>query len=70
MEKRGERVFLIVDSNILFSYFMLSQKIRNLMLSSKVMLYTPDWAIHELNKYFNNKIAKRAEKKEVSREEL
>jgi len=49
MEKRGERVFLLVDSNILFSYFMLSQKIRNLMLSSKVTLYTPDWAIHELN---------------------
>ena len=40
------------------------------MLSSKVTLYTPDWAIHELNKYFDNKIAKRVEKKGISREEI
>ena len=70
MGKGGERILLIIDSNVLFSYFMLSQKTRNLILSPKVTLYTPDWTIHELNKYFGNKIAERAEKKGVSREEL
>jgi len=70
MEKRSEKILLVVNSNILFSYFMLSQKIRNLILNSKVTLYTPDWAIHELNKYFDNKIAKRVEEKRISREEI
>jgi len=70
MEKRSEKILLIVDSNILFSYFMLSRKIRYLMLNSKVTLYTPDWATHELNKYFDNKIAKRVEEKGISGEEI
>ena len=70
MEKGSEKILLVVDSNILFSYFMLSRKIRNLVLNSKVTLYTPDWAIHELNKYFDSKIAKRVEEKGISGEEI
>ena len=66
--KKGAKEFFHCRFEYTFSYFMLSQKIRNLMLSSKVTLQ-PDWAIHELNKYFNNKIAKRAEKR-ISREEI
>lgn len=69
MEKRSEKILLIVDSSVLFSYFMLSQKIRNLILNPKVTLYTPDWAIYELNKYFD-KIAKRVEERGISREEI
>ncbi len=70
MEKRSERVLLVVDSNILFSYFVFSKKIENIILSSNVVLYTPDWAIYELNKYFSDRIAKRVEKKGMSKEEL
>ena len=70
MEKRSERVFLVVNSNILFSYFVFSEKIENIILSSNVILYTPDWAIYELNKYFSDRIAKRVEKKGISKEEL
>ncbi|WP_456327085.1 PIN domain-containing protein [Archaeoglobus sp.] len=70
MEKGSEKILLVVDSSILFSYFMLSRKIRNIVLNSNVTLYTPDWAINELNKYFDNKIAKRVEKKGISREEI
>ena len=70
MENRSERVFLVVNSNILFSYFVFSEKIENIILSSNVILYTPDWAIYELNKYFSDRIAKRVEKKGISKEEL
>jgi len=69
MEKRSEKILLVVDSSVLFSYFMLSQKIRNLILNPK-LLYTPDWTIHELNKYFDNKIAKSVEERGISREEI
>ena len=55
MEKRSERVFLVVDSNILFSYFVFSKKIENIILSSNVVLYTPDWAIYELLKRSSEK---------------
>ena len=70
MEKGSEKILLVVDSCILFSYFMLSRKIRNLILNSNVTLYTPDWAINELNKYFDNKIVKGVEEKGISREEI
>ena len=70
MERGSKKVFLIVDSNVLFSCFIFSEKIRNLMLNPKLVLYTPDWAIYELLKYFDKKIVERVKKKGVSREEL
>ena len=71
MERGSKKVLLIVDSSsVLFSCFIFSEKIRNLMLNPKLVLYTPDWAIYELLKYFDEKIVKRVKKKGVSREEL
>ncbi|WP_456327380.1 PIN domain-containing protein [Archaeoglobus sp.] len=70
MEKRSEKLLLVVDSSILFSYFMLSKKIRRIIQKTPIILYTPDWAIHELNKYFYGKIAKKVLEKGVSKEEL
>ncbi len=70
MEKRSKKLFLIVDSNILFSYFLLSDRVRRLIESEDVVVYSPDWALYEINKYFGDVIVKKAEKKGISREEL
>ena len=40
MERGSKKVFLIVDSNVLFSCFIFSEKIRNLMLNPKLVLDT------------------------------
>ena len=70
MEERGKKLFLIVDSNILFSYFLLSDRVRRLINSKNVVIYSPDWALNEINMYFNDVIVKKAERKGVSKEEL
>ena len=51
MGEGEEEIPVIADSNILFRFLLKSRKIRNLLYSRKLLVYTPDWAIYELGKY-------------------
>ena len=42
---------LIVDSNVLFSFFWKTSITRELIINSDLILYAPEFALVELNKY-------------------
>ena len=42
---------LVVDTNILFSYFWKNSFTKSLIMSDKLELFAPDYALEEINKY-------------------
>ena len=42
---------IVVDTNILFSFFKRGSVLRELILSSDIILYSPEFALRELEKY-------------------
>ncbi len=53
MEERGSEVLLVADSNILFRFLLVSERVRRIVYSLRVVIYTPDWAVVEVNKYLD-----------------
>ena len=64
-----EKIFLVVDTNILFSYFLVKGKVKEIIDNKAVVLYAPDWAKYELEKY-SNLIKAKAKLKNISEAEI
>ncbi len=57
---------IVVDANILFTFFWKDSVLRNILLKSNVKLFSPEYALEEINKY-SSYIVKKAN---LSKEEF
>ena len=62
MEEGEGKIPLVADSNILFRFLLKSSRIRELLYSGKILVYVPDWAVYEIEKYLERLRAKLARK--------
>ena len=53
MEEGGRVLPLVVDSNVLFRFLLLSPRVRRILYSGRVAIYAPDWAVREVEKYLS-----------------
>ena len=54
MEEGGQVLPLVADSNVLFRFLLLSPRVRRILYSGRATVYTPDWAVREIEKYLSH----------------